>query len=459
MHIRTGSHPIEFFIEGTRSRTGKSLSPKLGFLSLVVESFFKNEVYDIMFVPVSISYSKIIEEELYGFELLGFPKPKESTSGLFKARKILNTNYGDAYINFGTPISLRQSTRLTVDRFQLSLKPISLLEANPYEHETFRILGHEIVAIQQENLELNTWPLICAVLLGNLGSDALLAGNVAVADVAEPLQELVKLFELLGCHIRVSKSIPAEEVGYWFRLHSNLFAVDEKSIKLEAAKLNELPKSAAALSSAPLSFLGDAVSIIIVQNYANQCMFWLAPLAFYLLANRSSTGAFESFRFLEKLFNREFVTYWDRTAESFSKSENIIKIQMNRNNAGKLFHLIESLLQPFILGYYLTYRCLLETSHSLTEVKVIDLAQRYFIRAANVDEKVAGFKQLLSNDLHKNALHALNEFGALQKEKRKCQGGTVTNEFQIDRAKVAQIVEKLQEYLSFVPSIPLRSNL
>src|SRR5271156_3450610 len=99
MHVKTGSHPIEFFIEGTRSRTGKSLSPKLGFLSIFEELYLKNEIYDIMFIPVSISYSKIIEEELYGYELLGFPKPKESTSGLLKARKILDTNYGDTYVN------------------------------------------------------------------------------------------------------------------------------------------------------------------------------------------------------------------------------------------------------------------------------------------------------------------------------------------------------------------------
>jgi glycerone phosphate O-acyltransferase len=30
---------------------------------------------------VTINYDKMLEESLYAYELLGFPKPKESTSG------------------------------------------------------------------------------------------------------------------------------------------------------------------------------------------------------------------------------------------------------------------------------------------------------------------------------------------------------------------------------------------
>lgn len=456
-HVKTGSHPIEFFIEGTRSRTGKSLSPKLGFLSIFEELYLKNEIYDIMFIPVSISYSKIIEEELYGYELLGFPKPKESTSGLLKARKILDTNYGDTYVNFGRPISLRQSAGLSADRLQHILKPISMLEINPYEHEALRDFAHEVVAIQQENLELNTWPLICAVLLGSFGSNALLAGAVALSEVAVRVHELVKFFELVGRHVRVSKSIPAEEVAYWFSLHRNLFTICDESIKLEPSKQVERTKSSNnALSSVDVSILSEAVSVIIVQNYANQCMFWLAPLAFYSLAiRRRSTDAFESFSFLEKLFNREFVSFWDRSLENFSKAQNIMKVEMS----GKVCGLIESLVQPFILGYYLTFRCLMETSHAMTEAEVVQNAQRFLIDAGKFDGKVAEFKQLLSNDLHKNALHTLGQFGALQKEKHQSQEGPANNKYQFDRKKIALIIEKLEKFLAFVPSIPRRSNL
>ena len=49
-------------------------------LSASLESYFKAEVADIMIVPITISYDRILEENLYSYELLGIPKPKESTS-------------------------------------------------------------------------------------------------------------------------------------------------------------------------------------------------------------------------------------------------------------------------------------------------------------------------------------------------------------------------------------------
>lgn len=45
-----------------------------------MEPFFKGEVFDVWAVPVSISYERVLEETLYARELLGVPKPKESTS-------------------------------------------------------------------------------------------------------------------------------------------------------------------------------------------------------------------------------------------------------------------------------------------------------------------------------------------------------------------------------------------
>ena len=49
-------------------------------LSASLETYFKAHVPDIMIVPISISYERTLEESLYAYELLGIPKPKESTS-------------------------------------------------------------------------------------------------------------------------------------------------------------------------------------------------------------------------------------------------------------------------------------------------------------------------------------------------------------------------------------------
>jgi glycerone phosphate O-acyltransferase len=51
-----------------------------GMLAASLESYFKAELPDTMLVPMTISYDRIVEESLYAYELLGIPKPKESTS-------------------------------------------------------------------------------------------------------------------------------------------------------------------------------------------------------------------------------------------------------------------------------------------------------------------------------------------------------------------------------------------
>lgn len=51
-----------------------------GMMHMVLEPFFKGEVFDITLVPISISYDRVLEESLLAHELLGVPKPKESTA-------------------------------------------------------------------------------------------------------------------------------------------------------------------------------------------------------------------------------------------------------------------------------------------------------------------------------------------------------------------------------------------
>lgn len=99
---------LEFFIEGTRSRTGKMLPPKLGMLTMLSDSLLQHpEIKDTMLVPVSVDYERIVEESSYLKELQGGGKEKESFVGVIKASKHVRTNYGRVFVQFGQPISLR----------------------------------------------------------------------------------------------------------------------------------------------------------------------------------------------------------------------------------------------------------------------------------------------------------------------------------------------------------------
>ena len=51
-----------------------------GMLSASLEPYFKAQIPDIMVIPISVSYDRVLEEKLYAYELLGVPKPKESAS-------------------------------------------------------------------------------------------------------------------------------------------------------------------------------------------------------------------------------------------------------------------------------------------------------------------------------------------------------------------------------------------
>ncbi len=100
--------PIEVFLEGTRSRTGKLLPPQLGLLNMLVESGLSLPNRDIVFVPISIGYERLVEEGSYVRELLGGDKKKEGTTGLIRAFKVFAERYGRLNLQFGELISLQE---------------------------------------------------------------------------------------------------------------------------------------------------------------------------------------------------------------------------------------------------------------------------------------------------------------------------------------------------------------
>jgi glycerol-3-phosphate O-acyltransferase len=83
-YLLVNGHNIEFFIEGGRSRTGKLLPPKFGFLKFCLDVVLEKLVEDVLIVPVSIGYDKVIETSSYVNEMLGTPKEKESIAQLIK---------------------------------------------------------------------------------------------------------------------------------------------------------------------------------------------------------------------------------------------------------------------------------------------------------------------------------------------------------------------------------------
>lgn len=103
--------PMEFFLEGTRSRFGKTLLPKNGLISNIVEAVESGVISDVYLVPVSYSYDNIVEG-IFHEELMGVRKEKESflgvLRGVFKGFG-KKGKCGVVTVNFGTPCKLTVS--------------------------------------------------------------------------------------------------------------------------------------------------------------------------------------------------------------------------------------------------------------------------------------------------------------------------------------------------------------
>lgn len=107
---------IKFFIEGTRSRSGKMLPPAFGLLKMVTEPQRRKVIEDISYVPVSLTYDEVPEERSYTREIAGGQKKKESAKELLKSLDFVKRNFGKVYVRFGTPVSAKDAER-SVEEF------------------------------------------------------------------------------------------------------------------------------------------------------------------------------------------------------------------------------------------------------------------------------------------------------------------------------------------------------
>lgn len=98
--------PIEYFVEGGRSRTGRLLQPKPGMLAMTVRAFLKYRQRPVAFVPVYIGYEKMIEGKAYLAELQGDDKKSETLLGSIRSIMKIRGFYGRVSANFGEPVML-----------------------------------------------------------------------------------------------------------------------------------------------------------------------------------------------------------------------------------------------------------------------------------------------------------------------------------------------------------------
>ena len=102
---------IAVFIEGTRSRNGKLLLPKLGMLAVLLNAVRNGACDTSNFVPVFIGYDRVPELGSYIHEMQGGRKEPENFLQMIRARKLLKKRFGKIYLTFCAPISLKDLAR------------------------------------------------------------------------------------------------------------------------------------------------------------------------------------------------------------------------------------------------------------------------------------------------------------------------------------------------------------
>ncbi|QUR68326.1 glycerol-3-phosphate 1-O-acyltransferase [Mycobacterium spongiae] len=100
---------LSWSIEGTRSRTGKMLPPKLGLMSYVADAYLDGRSDDILLQGVSICFDQLHEIAEYAAYARGAEKTPEGFSWLYNFIKAQGErNYGKIYVRFPEAVSMRQ---------------------------------------------------------------------------------------------------------------------------------------------------------------------------------------------------------------------------------------------------------------------------------------------------------------------------------------------------------------
>lgn len=466
--ICNGDNPIEFYVEGTRSRTSKSYTPKFGMLSAALEPYFKSQIPDIMVIPVSISYDRILEESLYAYELLGVPKPKETTSGLLKARKILEEDFGNIHVHIGDPISIRQFSDGKVDRSQHSLAPRYMVSLTGEEQNLIRELGHHMVLVHQQHMVISPWSMMAAVLVQS-------QQGITLRELVREVDWLKRLASNLGAYIDWPVNESAEAVmRHSLALHPTIVSVSpEHVINLLQVHAPHVPRSSGTAVQQQLqqfTVMQNAAQHMMLSLYRNQVIHvFLRPAMIALAINScredvlSNEALFEKYEFLENLLCRDFVFIPGNTHKDFNLTlatlEHIGVVVREaagvevKKSTNKTIVFLSRMFEPFLVGYWLMCQFLL-SSRMQVAAKPLARTQKSLTKELQVlaarllQEETIRHYEILSLDMANNCLHALYQMGGISKEKRDGMTYMYPNV-----AQLSTITEKLGTYAE-VPSLP-----
>ncbi len=142
-------------IEGTRSRTGKLVWPKMGILKYIVEAE-KQSKDEVKYVPVSVVYDLIPDVEDMTSEGRGKDKKPENLLWFLNYIRKMGDNFGKISIRFGEPVKMNDERQAQIPDDE---------DNNPDVKYTLPHFAFELIHGINQVTPVTTASLVCTTLL------------------------------------------------------------------------------------------------------------------------------------------------------------------------------------------------------------------------------------------------------------------------------------------------------
>ncbi|KOC60947.1 Dihydroxyacetone phosphate acyltransferase [Habropoda laboriosa] len=483
--VKHSDRAIEFFIEGTRSRSLKSIIPKFGLLSIILDSLLDGSVPNIYFVPISINYERPPEELLFAYELLGVPKPKESTVGLLQSLSILQKPhaYGCVVFNIGDPIPACQFLKMEHRKAKV-LSPYAKLPTTVTEK-----LAYSIIDSHKRNTILIPFNLIA--LLFNERSQTCTDDPYTLDNLISDYLWCKNLLEAFNATVHTGRSFDRDdeiannvkqEILDTLKPHEELLMFDTLNIlRLKERHRETKLKSNARVKGHTLSerTMRIAIPVINISIYLNPALSFLIKPAIATVAigmkNIELAIAFKRYALLRTLLSTEFAmpliedesvikSEWEETLNLLS-NRNYISIDNNtyiQRKDTKVFSLLYNVILPFIDTVYVTCLVLFEWDESksnyITTQAVLVETQKRIEEAFLEGREWGQHPYSLSLDLINTTIYNLLTQGILVPYEKR-------NMYQVDKIQLALILAQLKNlslkrplglylYMALLPILP-----
>uniref|UniRef100_A0A1B6DIG6 Phospholipid/glycerol acyltransferase domain-containing protein n=2 Tax=Clastoptera arizonana TaxID=38151 RepID=A0A1B6DIG6_9HEMI len=263
IHSLRAGHHFEFFLEGTRTRSGKPCMPKGGLLSVFLDAYMDCTIEDALLVPVSINYDRIVDGN-FTSEQLGQPKKMETFfTAVTSIWKLFSSHYGSMRIDINQPFSLSEM----VNTFQNKNSPVTatsnipskkLLRATP---STASLYGTDVVVEEHRQLVNSIarhviYDCSCSTAIMSTNAVSFLLLNVFRKGVQ--LEDLTTAFD----HLRENLIASNKSLGF----NGPSIEVIEKAIKILGPDLISVSTKSEGEFIAPVTVLPNVLELSYYGN-------------------------------------------------------------------------------------------------------------------------------------------------------------------------------------------------